>query len=112
MTDGVSGADFASGASRIMSRDVVANVLRNKVRYRNDVMEDVGLGRLISELGYSLIPWPSVNVDSHAALEALTDEEIRANFHFRMTSGSRKARQDVPLMHALHQRVQALKGTA
>ena len=112
MTDGVSGVAFASGASRIMSRDVVADVLRHRGRYRNDVMEDVGLGRLIGELGYSLIPWPSLNVDSYAALETLTDEDIRANFHFRMTSGSRKARQDVPLMHALHRRVQDLEGTA
>ncbi len=109
--DAMSGVEFASGANRIMSRDVVAEVLREKRRYRNDVMEDVGLGRLIGELGYPLIPWPSVNVASTERLDALTDTEIVENFHFRMTSGTRKARQDVPLMLALHRRVLSLEGS-
>lgn len=111
LQDAVSGVEFASGASRIMSRDVAAEVLREKRRYRNDVMEDVGLGRLIGELGYPLIPWPSVNVASTEELDALTDTEIVENFHFRMTSGTQKARQDVPLMHALHRRVLSLEGS-
>ena len=109
--DAISGVEFASGASRIMSRDVAAEVLREKRRYGNDVMEDVGLGRLVGELGYSLIPWPSVNVASTEELNALTDAEIVENFHFRMTSGTPKARQDVPLMHALHRRVLSLEGS-
>jgi len=109
MIDGVSGARFASGASRLMSRDVVEQVLLHRREYVNDVMEDVGLGRLIMGLGYELVPWPSLNVDSFDALENLSDAEIKENFHFRMRSGTRQARQDVPLMKALHQRVQGLE---
>lgn len=111
MEDSDSGVTFASGASRIMSRDVVTEVLREKRHYRNDVLEDVGLGRLIGDLGYPLIPWPSVNVPSMQELDALTDTEILDNFHFRMTSGTRKARHDVPLMHALHGRILSLEGS-
>ena len=109
MVDSLSGVRFASGASRVMSRDVVLQVLANKGNYVNDVMEDVGLGRLISELGVSLIEWPSVNVDSIETLSSLSDQGIRSNFHFRMRSGSNQARQDVPLMLALHERVRALE---
>ena len=109
MVDAVSGVGFASGASRLMSRDVVQEVLRHRRKYVNDVMEDVGLGRLITGLGYDLIPWLSVNVDSFATLESLSDAQIKENFHFRMRSGTKQARQDVPLMKALHERVRELE---
>lgn len=109
MVDSVSAVTFASGASRVMSRDVVLQVIENKKNYVNDVMEDVGLGRLISELGVSLIEWPSVNVDSFEALASLSDHDIQSNFHFRMRSGTNQARQDIPLMLALHERVRALE---
>jgi len=88
-----------------MSRDVAEMVVRDRVHYRNDVMEDVGLGNLISGLGVELVDLPSVNIDSLTALNALSSQEIEQNFHFRMTSGTRKNRQDVKLMHALHERV-------
>ena len=111
MIDSLSGVRFASGASRVMSRDVVLQVLERRSNYLNDVMEDVGLGRLISELGFSLIQWPSLNVDSFRALSALTDTDIRSNFHFRMRSGTNQMRDDVPLMTALHERVLKLEGS-
>jgi len=107
--DAISGTYFASGASRVMSRDVVAAVLENRRGYRNDVMEDVGLGRLISDLGYPLTSLPSINVSSPDALASVTDEQIRQNFHFRMTSGHLGKRQDVPLMLALHERIKRIE---
>ena len=109
MVDAFSGVTFASGASRLMSRDVVRAVLENRRRYVNDAMEDAGLGRLVAELGVSLIEWPSVNVDSFRTLAGLSEEDIRDNFHFRMRSGPNRARLDVPLMRALHQRVHDLE---
>ena len=106
--DARTGIRFASGANRILSRDVAETVVRDRLHYRNDVMEDVGLGELISEMGVELVDLPSVNVDSLEVLEELSDREIDRNFHFRMTSGSRKDRRDVELMHALHMRVSAI----
>lgn len=107
--DAISGTRFASGASRVMSRDVVAAVLDNRRDYRNDVMEDVGLGRLIADLGFPLTALPSINVSSREALASVTDEQIRDNFHFRMTSGHADNRQDAPLMLALHDRIKRAK---
>lgn len=107
--DAISGTYFASGASRVMSRDVVAAVLENRRGYRNDVMEDVGLGRLISDLGYTLTSLPSINVSSPEALASVTDEQIRQNFHFRMTSGHPGKRQDAPLMLGLHERIKRVE---
>jgi len=105
LTDAISGAHFASGANRIFSRDVIEAVVRERKRYRNDVMEDVGLGRLIHQMGIELTPLATVNVPSVQAVESLTDREILANFHFRTTSGDRHQRQDARVMHALHGRV-------
>ena len=104
-TDALSGTHFASGANRVFSRDVIEAVVTERKRYRNDVMEDVGLGRLISEMGYALTPLPSLNVSSMQAVESLSDEDILANFHFRATSGTRSQRQDVSVMNILHARV-------
>jgi len=105
LTDAISGAHFASGANRIFSRDVIEAVVRERKHYRNDVMEDVGLGRLIHQMGIDLTPLTTVNVPSVQAVDSLTGEGILANFHFRTTSGDRYRRQDAQVMHALHARV-------
>ena len=41
--------------------------------------------------------------------DQVSDEELRANFHFRLKSGSGTERQDVALMHRLHGRVRSLE---
>ena len=109
MLDAISGVEFASGASRIMSRDVAMEVLERFRDYHNDVMEDVGLGRLINSMGVQATPLPSVNIDSIESLVQATDEELLTNFHFRMRSGSHTNRADAYLMNQLHRRFQALE---
>ena len=107
MIDHDTGLVFGSGASRFLSRDVVELVLANRDLYRNDVMEDVGLGRVVKKLGVDLIPAPSINIGSIAELDSLHDDALNEHFHFRLKSGSRERRNDVELMHALHQRLSA-----
>ena len=107
--DAISGIGFASGASRILSRDVVQAVVSAKERYRNDVMEDAGLGRLVREMDIDLIPLASLNVPSVKDVESLSDEEILSNFHFRTTSLSARERRDADVMRALHERVVKLE---
>ena len=46
---------FMSGASIILSRDVVADVIAHQHKYRFDMYDDVALGRLISE--FDLADW-------------------------------------------------------
>ena len=103
--DGRTELAFASGANRVLSRDVAELVVRERRHYRIDVMEDVGLGALIMGAGIGLLDLPSVNVSSQRALDDLDDGAIEENFHFRMTSGSRKNRTDAELMRILHKRV-------
>ena len=107
--DAISGTQFASGANRMLSRDVVESVVEAKERYRNDVMEDAGLGRLVHELGIDLMPLSSVNVPSVKNVEELSDAEIVKNFHFRTTGTSLKFRTDAQVMRALHKRLVKLE---
>ena len=104
-TDAISGTRFASGANRILSRDVVEAIVREKKRYRNDVMEDAALGSLIQEMGIDLLPLESVNVPSIQSVEELSDETILESFHFRTTSQVLAERRDPEVMWALHARV-------
>ena len=108
-TDAISGTRFASGASRILSRDVVESVVARRRRYRNDVMEDAGLGRLIHEMGIDLAPLSSINVPSVESVGELSDEQILDTFHFRTTSQSPTERRDAQVMEALHERVVKLE---
>ena len=112
LIDGISGYSFASGANRLLSRDVVELVVENKRAYRNDVMEDVGLGRLLTDLGVTLTDLPTQNVSSLDELIRSSDAHILSNYHFRLKSGTRQDRHDVLLMHALHDRLRILSQAA
>lgn len=108
MVEGTTGEEFASGANRAFSRDIVEAVVEERGRYSNDVMEDVGVSRLIRELGVDLIPWPSLNVSSHHELESVSDDALRMQHHFRLRSEIQGQRNDIALMHALHTRCLSL----
>jgi hypothetical protein len=109
MVEGVTGEAFASGANRVFSRDVVELVVRNRREYSNDVMEDVGLGRLLTKHGIHVTAWPSLNLTSQMELDAVSDAELLEHHHFRLRSEKNGRRNDVELMHALHDRLRLLE---
>lgn len=108
MVEGGTGEVFASGANRVFSRDVVEQIVNQRARYANDVMEDVGVSRLVQSFGVELIAWPSMNISSTAELANLLDRELNSQHHFRLRSEVDGMRQDVALMHELHERVSRL----
>lgn len=110
MIEGTTHEPFASGASRLLSRDVAEYVVAHPQAYRNDVMEDAGLGRVVASLGVPVTPLPSLNLGSVVELAGTSDEALAANFHFRLKSGSSGNRGDVELMHALHARFDTIDG--
>lgn len=107
MIEGRTGEAFASGANRILSRDFVEYLVRERHAYPNDVMEDVGMGRMADRFGLSLTNLPSVNVASEVDLNALSNEEIRRHHHFRLKSLHNGERKDVFIMHQLHERIRS-----
>lgn len=103
-----SGIEFASGANRMMSRDVLELIVANRARYTSRHPEDLDLGRMLTGLGVQVRELPTMNIASQAELDAFTDDELDVSHHFRLTSGPRRRRGDVPLMQALHTRMQRI----
>ncbi len=103
-----SGYSFNSGASRMMSRDVLQLIVDNRSRYTSRHPEDLDLGRMLTDLGVQVQALPSVNIGNREELDRLTDDDLDQSHHFRLTSGSRRQRSDVSLMHALHERIERL----
>jgi hypothetical protein len=109
MVEGVTGETFASGANRVFSRDVVELIVRERRHYANDVMEDVGLGRLLARHGIPVTAWPSLNLSSQVELNVVSDGELLEHHHFRLRSEVEGRRNDVALMRALHERILSLE---
>ena len=102
------GATFAAGNNRILSRDVANQMLNNRRSFSAGYIEDVAMGLLASKLGIDFQELKSLVLGSLAQLEETTDDELQANFHFRVKSGSLTSRNDVEIMLRLHERLLSL----
>lgn len=99
--------EFASGANRLISRDVVDATFRSRTRWDRSLLEDLGLGRLAARMGLSVRPLPSLNIDSVDEVWSMPVDTLVSSFHYRVKSGPLNHRNDVAVMRALHQRILA-----
>ena len=104
------GANFAAGSNRLFSRDVVERILKERRHFQCGVIEDLALGNLCNSLGIQMVELPKRNICSLEELDFISDQELIGQFHFRLTSGARTNRQDVKIMHGLHNRIEAIDG--
>lgn len=100
---------FASGAFRILSRDVVAYIVDNRKKFDYWLPEDLALGRLLKKCNYIYVSLPSLDIVNQEELQILSEVDLLKTAHFRLKSGTFKKRDDIKLMHELHQRLQELK---
>jgi hypothetical protein len=103
------GANFAAGNNRFLSRDVAELILRNRREFSAGDIEDVALGKIATDLGFSFQPLKSLVLQSLQELESTSDEELLDNFHFRVKSGPLTSRNDVSIMLKLHSRLNGLR---
>jgi hypothetical protein len=99
------GANFAAGNNRLISRSAAEKLLRHKIFFDPGYIEDVAMGRVFLKIGINLTPLPSCSLTDTHGVKSLTKEDFLKNYHFRVKSGSFKNRQDVLIMHALHDRI-------
>jgi hypothetical protein len=99
------GARFAAGNNILMSRDLVERIAMKKTVANPTIIEDVSLGNYMNSIGVKLSPLPQINIDSIEKMNYISDEELMSNFHFRLKSGTMKKRNDVEIMHVLHERI-------
>jgi hypothetical protein len=103
-----SGANFAAGSNRVLSRDLVQTLLRNPIDYLPFPIEDISMSKSLLKQGIDLVPLPHLDIDSLENLERLTDSELMKHYHFRLKSGSLENRNDVEIMKSLHERLKGI----
>ena len=103
------GARFAAGNNVLMSRDLVERIAKKKTVVNPTIIEDVSLGNYMNSIGVKLSPLSQINIDSIERLNSISDKELKNNFHFRLRSGTLQKRNDVEIMHALHERISKIE---
>jgi hypothetical protein len=100
-----SGANFAAGSNRILSRDLVQYLVDHPTSYLPYPIEDLSLSKSLIAKGIEINFLPHVDIPSVSELEKLTNQELLNNYHFRLKSGSIDHRGDVAIMKALNKRL-------
>ena len=103
---------FASGSFRVFSRDVVVEFLNQRSKFSTWRPEDQAFGFLVneSEIDVQYVELSSIDVPSLQMLEEIPTGSLSETIHFRLKSGTLKKRDDISIMHALHQRLNPAKG--
>jgi hypothetical protein len=104
------GANFAAGNCRLLSRSAAILVLQNCRHFDAGYIEDRAMGNLMEKIGIPFIELPSLNISSIEELDRTSDKTLNSHFHIRVKSGSFKSRNDVEIMHAVYQRINAIAG--
>ena len=96
---------FQSGANRILSRDLVEQLVLNFSLWDFSYVEDVSMGKLLldEEKNFALIPSLIFSTKEQIALADIV--EMRNNVQFRLKSGNLNSRNDVALMHCIHEKL-------
>jgi hypothetical protein len=103
------GALFVSGSNRILSRDVVGEIMKNRRGWRVGTIEDLELGRLVKRYcGLDPQTFPIQNIQSEDELAKTQDNVLKDTYHFRLKSGTLSHRNDVSIMKALHERFRGM----
>ena len=96
---------YASGANRIVSRDLVKVLIENFNTWDYQFVEDVSMGKILINESYIKKEIPSITVRNPSEIKILNENQLRNTAHFRMKSGSLKSRNDAELMKLLHERL-------
>jgi hypothetical protein len=95
---------IVSGAGKLLSRELVLEILKNSKMLKFDNLEDVALAELISNLGVKPFDLGRLDLPNLATIEKHSNEELRSHFHFRCKSDS-NPRVDSQIMQELHSRL-------
>lgn len=98
------GYKIVSGAGKLLSRELVVKILKNKDFLNFNNLEDVALAELVSEIGARAVDLQRVDLPNMAALEKFSTKELQNHFHFRCKSDS-TPRIDSEIMQELHVRL-------
>lgn len=100
------GATFAAGNNRLLSKAAIELIIKNRAHLDFGLIEDVGIGTLLSKLNIPLTDLPSLHISATDEI-ATADKAglITSNFHIRVKSGPLNQRNDVFLMNEVFNRI-------
>lgn len=96
---------YASGANRIVSRDLVKVLIEKFNTWDYQIVEDVSMGKILINESYIKKEIPSITIRNPSEIKILNENQLKTTAHFRMKSGSLKSRNDAELMKLLHERL-------
>lgn len=102
---------FASGANRIISRDVAKKILKKRIFWELTSLEDLALGRMMGKLGIEMQNLPTMNFSEVQEIQEKSFIELSVCHHFRLKShvlsnnGKVLARNDLVLFKELKERL-------
>jgi hypothetical protein len=96
-------ANFVSGSSRLMSRDVVQKIWGNRLRFGITTIEDKAMAQLLGELSINPIFFQLINVTSAEEAKAINATNSQGKYHFRLKTIKNGRREDISVMTSLHE---------
>lgn len=96
-----------SGAGRLLSRELITEILKHKNSLKFDNLEDICISELASKLSATIIPLDRYDLPTINKLNSSSDSDLKAHFHFRCKSES-LPRSDDNIMNALYTRLSKL----
>lgn len=104
-TDTFDDIHFQSGANRILSRDIVENLVLNFSLWDFSYIEDVSMGKLLLDEEKNSVLIPRQIFSTKEQIDLADIVEMRNNVQFRLKSGNLNSRNDIELMHFLHEKL-------
>ena len=96
---------FMSGANRILSRDLVEKLVSSFSLWDFSYVEDVSMGKLLLDENKNFVFIPRQIFQSKEQIDSADIVEMKKNVQFRLRSGKLKSRNDVELMHCIHEKL-------
>ena len=96
---------YQSGANRILSRDLVEKLVSNFSLWDFSYVEDVSMGKLLSDEDKNSITIPRQIFSTKEQIDLADIAEMRNIVQFRLKSGNLNSRNDVELMHCIHEKL-------
>jgi len=104
-TDTFDDIQFQSGANRILSRDLVEKLVLNFSLWDFSYVEDVSMGKLLLDEDKNYVFIPRQIFTTKEQIDSADMVEMRNNVQFRLRSGKLNSRNDIELMHYLHEKL-------
>jgi hypothetical protein len=95
---------IVSGSGKLLSRNLIVEIIKNSKQLKFNNVEDVALAELVHKIGVEAVDLPRLDLPNLSTLQNCSDFDLDSNFQFRCKSDS-TPRNDGQIMKELHRRL-------